>query len=185
MLVRRINLLLLILSFVFVNFFIVNLALAADGACKAEILKGSKEFKCYKEGATVKNVKVDKGNCESTSLLAGKWYASYADCSKEIPAKSTKTGDLQPIKLPEGIGELSQLGTDAPRVIGRVIKGAMGLVGSAALVMFIYGGILWMTSGGNAERAKKAVKIVLWSALGLVVVLASYAIVDFVFEAFK
>ncbi|OGB81033.1 MAG: hypothetical protein A2535_09020 [Burkholderiales bacterium RIFOXYD2_FULL_59_8] len=61
----------------------------------------------------------------------------------------------------------------------------MGVMGSIALAMFIYGGVLWMIAAGNAERSKKGMQIIVWSALGVMVILASYVIVSFVFEAFK
>jgi len=38
-------------------------------------------------------------------------------------------------------------------LIGRVINGILSVVGSLALVMFIYGGLLWMTSAGSNQRA--------------------------------
>jgi len=61
----------------------------------------------------------------------------------------------------------------------------MGLIGSIALVMFVYGGVLWMTAMGNSEREKKGREVIVWSGLGVVVILISYIIVDFVFEAFR
>lgn len=61
--------------------------------------------------------------------------------------------------------------------IGRVLNSLFGVVGSLALVMFIYGGLTWMTSSGNAEKLKKGRDILVWSAIGLFVVFSSYAIV--------
>lgn len=85
-----------------------------------------------------------------------------------------------------GIENLNQLGNrKIPEILGEAIRVLMGLMGSIAFVMFIYGGVMWMTAAGNAERAGKAVKIMLWAALGVAVILASYALVDFVFEAVR
>jgi hypothetical protein len=53
-----------------------------------------------------------------------------------------------------------------------------------SLLMFLYGGILWMTAAGDSARTEKARSILVWSSLGLAVIFASYAIVKFVFEAF-
>jgi hypothetical protein len=74
------------------------------------------------------------------------------------------------------------LGTDNtdPRVIiGQGIRTILGIVGSVALAVFIYGGILWLTSGGNEQRIKKGKDVILWATLGLVVIFAAYAIVGF------
>ncbi|MFA5184201.1 MAG: pilin [Patescibacteria group bacterium] len=73
------------------------------------------------------------------------------------------------------------LGISSPQaLIGRVINSIMGLVGSIALVMFVYGGLTWMTSSGNDEKVKKGREIIIWSAIGLVVVFMSYALTRFV-----
>ncbi|MBU4375127.1 pilin [Patescibacteria group bacterium] len=69
-----------------------------------------------------------------------------------------------------------------PELIGRVINGALGIVGSIALVMFIYGGFTWMTAAGNAEQITKGKNIIVWAAIGLVVIFASYSLVNFVIE---
>jgi hypothetical protein len=79
----------------------------------------------------------------------------------------------------------NKIGTvDAASFMGRLVNGAMGVLGSVTLVMFVYGGILWMTAAGDSARTEKARSILVWSSLGLAVIFASYAIVKFVFEAF-
>lgn len=64
-------------------------------------------------------------------------------------------------------------------LIGRVINAVLGIVGSIALVMFIYGGLTWMISGGSAEKVKKGRDIIVWSAVGLIVIFISYGLVRF------
>ncbi|HOZ53132.1 MAG TPA: pilin [bacterium] len=76
------------------------------------------------------------------------------------------------------------LGTASiPEIIGRVISAALGIVGSLALIMFIYGGITWMTAAGNEQNVTKGKNIIIWATLGLVVIFSSYAIVRFVLQA--
>lgn len=70
-----------------------------------------------------------------------------------------------------------------PTLIGKIIKAALSVVGAIALVLFIYAGIMWMTASGNEERTRSAAKIMLWTVLGLVVIFASYILVNFVFSA--
>jgi hypothetical protein len=71
-------------------------------------------------------------------------------------------------------------GTSIQSVIGRAINGVMGVVGSLALLMFVYGGLLWMTSGGSQDKVKKGKDIILWSAIGMVVIFGAYALTQFV-----
>lgn len=81
---------------------------------------------------------------------------------------------------------IDQVGQATPVVlVGRLTRIAMGGIGMITLVMFLYGGITWMTARGNTEKAGTAMRIFLWGGLGVIVTLASYAIVDFVFEAFR
>ncbi|MFA6214946.1 MAG: hypothetical protein WC768_00070 [Patescibacteria group bacterium] len=76
------------------------------------------------------------------------------------------------------------LGTDDPRVIvGRVIKAALGIVGSLALGAFILGGFMWVISSGNDEKIKKGKDIIIWASFGLAVIFTSYALVTFVINA--
>ncbi|MEI7452501.1 MAG: pilin [Candidatus Falkowbacteria bacterium] len=64
-------------------------------------------------------------------------------------------------------------------LIGRVINGVLGIVGSIALLMFIYGGFLWMTSQGNDKQVQTGKDILLWAALGMALIFLSYALVRF------
>lgn len=70
--------------------------------------------------------------------------------------------------------------TEPQKIIGLIIKAVFGLVGSIALAMFVYGGLMWLTSGGNAEKVKKGRDVLVWAVIGLAVIFGSYAIVDFV-----
>lgn len=65
-------------------------------------------------------------------------------------------------------------------IIGRVINAILGVIGSLALLMFVYGGITWMTSSGSPEKVKKGRDIIIWSVIGLAVIFFSYALVNLV-----
>ncbi|MCH7759517.1 hypothetical protein IID20_04120 [Patescibacteria group bacterium] len=74
-------------------------------------------------------------------------------------------------------------GRDIPELAGDIIGYILGLVGVLALVMFIYGGILWMTSAGSAEKIKKGKDTIVWAVLGLALIFFSYAMVEFILKA--
>jgi len=67
-------------------------------------------------------------------------------------------------------------------LIGKVINGVLGVVGSLALIMFIYGGFTWMLSSGNATLVEKGKNILMWAVIGLVIIFSAYALVNFVFK---
>ena len=50
--------------------------------------------------------------------------------------------------------------------IGTIINNVLGVIGSLALIMFIYGGFTWMTSAGNNDRVTKGKNIVIWATVG-------------------
>ena len=78
--------------------------------------------------------------------------------------------ELDPIKARGGPAEL----------IGRVIKGILGITGSMALVVVVYSGFRWMLARGKSEILKEAQDTILWAMIGLAVIFASYAFVDFI-----
>ena len=70
-------------------------------------------------------------------------------------------------------------------LIGNVINAILGLVGSVALLMFVYGGLTWMTSSGSQEKVKKGRDIIIWSAIGLAIIFASYGLVRLLITSIK
>lgn len=76
------------------------------------------------------------------------------------------------------------LGINDPNIlIGRIITFIIGIAGSAALAMFIYGGILWLISGGKTEMIDKGKKAMIYAVIGLVIIFSSYVIVRFLVAA--
>ena len=72
---------------------------------------------------------------------------------------------------------------DTPqKLIGKVINSVLGVVGSLALLMFVYGGLTWMTSSGNAEKVKKGRDIIIWSAIGLAIIFSAYGLTRVLIE---
>ncbi|MDO8626443.1 MAG: pilin [Candidatus Magasanikbacteria bacterium] len=66
--------------------------------------------------------------------------------------------------------------------LGNAIRVILSLIGALVLVMYIYGGLLWMTAAGNSEQTGKAKQILVWSTLGVAVMLSSYVLVTFLFR---
>ena len=58
---------------------------------------------------------------------------------------------------------------------GSIIQLFLGLLGLIALVIVLYGGFVWMTSGGNEEKISQAKKILSAGVIGLVIILSNVA----------
>ncbi len=65
-------------------------------------------------------------------------------------------------------------------VILSMVNFFIGFLGFIAVIVFVYAGVLWVTSGGNDEQITKARKIMTYAALGLLVVIMSFSIVRFI-----
>lgn len=59
----------------------------------------------------------------------------------------------------------------------------LGIVGSLALLMFIYGGFTFLISAGSSEKVGQARKIIMAAVIGLLIVFASYLIIKFVLNS--
>lgn len=89
--------------------------------------------------------------------------------------KNLASKELNPMKFAVGKQGVLDL-------IGRAVKALMYAMGSILFALYIYAGILWMTSSGSSEKVGMAKKIVVWSTLGVIVQLSAYMIVSIVFK---
>lgn len=76
---------------------------------------------------------------------------------------------------PQGIAEIA----------GSIIGVFLSLLGIIFLGLIIYGGFIWMTSGGNEMKLLKAKKILERSIIGFLIIMASYSITAFVFSSMQ
>jgi hypothetical protein len=78
--------------------------------------------------------------------------------------------------------EVSPVSTSltVPQIIGNVIRALLGITGSIAFIMFIYGGMYMLTSHGNPEMVKKGKEVLIWAIIGLIVIFGSYVFVNFI-----
>ncbi len=67
-------------------------------------------------------------------------------------------------------------------LVGTIITLAFGVAAIVAVVYLIIGGFSYVTAGGNPEAVEAAKTTIINSIIGLLVVLASYLIVDFVLD---
>ena len=67
-----------------------------------------------------------------------------------------------------------------PDLLVGIINGFLGLLGVIALGVLIYGGYVWMTSGGISQRIALAKRILLSAVIGFIIILTSWAIVNYI-----
>lgn len=155
-------------GFLFIIFSFANSALADLQACTCVDLTKATTPTC----------------ADCTALCSGNNHQGTKGCVPvaNLPGTNSGNGSATYVSLTNPLGSA----IDSPQILmGKIINSVLGIVGSIALIMFIFGGFTWMTSGGSAEKIKKGRDIIVWSAIGLAIIFASYGLVRFLLSAIK
>ncbi len=67
-------------------------------------------------------------------------------------------------------------------VIMDITDWVLGFAGIIAILVIVYGGLLYLTSAGNEDQMEKGKKTLMWGILGLVIIGISYAIVKVIVD---
>lgn len=94
-------------------------------------------------------------------------------------AQETPLGKLESVGQEGGYAQADKY-TISKNIVGPIIQAALSLIGVIFLVLMIYGGYSWMTAHGNEEQVTKAKNIITRAMIGLIIVVAAYAIATFV-----
>lgn len=81
-----------------------------------------------------------------------------------------------------GAAELP-MGKSITLILGDVIGTALSLVSVLFFALMLYAGVKWMLARGDSGKAEQALDTIVAAIIGLIVVLASYAITNFVFKS--
>jgi len=81
--------------------------------------------------------------------------------------------------IPKGIPR------EIPGTIGKIVGAGLAFIGVLFLILMIYGGFTWMLARGNEQEITKAEDLIYSAVIGLVIVLAAYAITAYVGGIFK
>jgi hypothetical protein len=72
---------------------------------------------------------------------------------------------------------------DLREIVGSIINIALGFLGVIAVVIILMGGFKWMTAGGNEDKVSEAKKLLGAGVIGLIIVLAAWAVSTFIINA--
>lgn len=59
----------------------------------------------------------------------------------------------------------------------------LGISGSVILLMFVYGGFLWVTSRGEAKRVEKGKDTITQAVIGFAIIIMAYSMINFLVAA--
>ncbi len=120
--------------------------------------------------------------CDNFCSASASSFTPFATQCSGTPCQSTQTmGSQSPTKaVTTPFKEYSLQNPleskSIPDLIGRSITIFIGVSGSFALLMFVYGGFLWLTSQGNTEKVQKGKQVFTWAVIGLVVIFTAYIV---------
>jgi hypothetical protein len=80
-------------------------------------------------------------------------------------------------------GLLEKSPKDVPTIVGNVLGTVLSMISVVFFALMIYGGFTWMVSRGSSEEATKALNTVFAAIIGIIIVMAAYAITTFVFKS--
>jgi len=112
------------------------------------------------------------------SLYAASWVQDAL--GTEIIPEGCRTGTQPRTETAEGkpcgIPEIMQTIVNITRLM-------LGVMGSAALLMLVYGGVMFIVSSGNQDKVNKAKNILIAAILGIVIILTAWSIVNLILLA--
>lgn len=102
-----------------------------------------------------------------------------------MPTLASAAIEVTPSERVDGTFGLNELDTDLGKgdlkdTIGQLINVVLGFLGIIAVLIILLGGFKWMTSQGSSEKVEEAKKLIGAGIVGLIIILASYAIAQFV-----
>ncbi|MFH0951525.1 MAG: pilin [bacterium] len=67
------------------------------------------------------------------------------------------------------------------QIVADVIKVFLGLLGVIFVIIIVWAGYNWMRAGGNEDKVEKAKNLISRSIIGLLIIVAAYAITYWIF----
>lgn len=107
-------------------------------------------------------------------MAFGFMIASAPGASAQLDAQST---GLEATAGQAGYGSQP---VEVTTVIGRIIAIGIGLLGLVLFIFIVYGGIIWMSAQGDPQKVTKAQGMITNAVIGMIIVMAAYAISNFV-----
>lgn len=112
-------------------------------------------------------------------------YSGLLACALVLPllgasaASDTGYGLKTIAEKAYGKQTFGQLGDDPVAIAGAAAGVALSVLGVVFLILIVLAGIKWMMAQGNQDKVTEARNSIVHALIGLVIVVAAYAIVDY------
>lgn len=153
----------------------------SQSACVSEVAPTGNCVSVFVDQATAQAMVNDPA---TTARILNQSCAGTATQQNQTNTNANDPGTPTASQLSGRVTLPNPLGTTSPQeLIGRLIKAVLSVVGSLTLLMFIYGGVLMLTSAGSPEKVKQGKQILVSSTIGLAIIFSSYIILRYVLSA--
>jgi len=102
--------------------------------------------------------------------------------STVVPAFA-QSGFISPQDNPSAVSSATGGQSSFRQLALTIVNFILSFLGFIAVVMIIYGGFLYVSAAGNNEKIESAKKIIMYSIIGIIIILLSFAIVNTVLTA--
>ncbi len=87
-------------------------------------------------------------------------------------------GLINPEDNPQKISVATGGQTNARQLVLTILNFFLGFLGLLAVIMIIYGGFLYVSAAGDQGKIDNGKKIIMYSIVGIIIILLSFAIVN-------
>ncbi len=105
------------------------------------------------------------------SVASATYAADDAFCTEQLKSSDPAKYEFLGCNLKKDAAETT---------VQNIVSIVIGVMGVAATVFIVRGGIDYMTANGNPDKLKRAKHTILYAAIGLVICILSFAIVNWV-----
>lgn len=115
-------------------------------------------------------------------LLIGGIFFSGADFVFAKKTFNDASSSLQAVVERTAVVRTPGTGGNIYAIAGNTANWSLSIIGVVFFIFMVYAGMKWLTSRGNEEAVKKAQNTMVGASIGLMVILASYAITNLIFS---
>lgn len=114
----------------------------------------------------------------SATMVAAHGGTAHAGLVETIKQQGTAVRESAQYAPQESVGGVQT-------TVAKIVNGSLALLGAIFFGLMVYAGYLWMTSRDESEQVDKAKETMRRAVIGLIIVLAAYAISKFITVAIQ
>lgn len=126
-------------------------------------------------------------NIVATVMLIGMTlvpYWAFAGSAPQAGGSQDAKNLLDAAAGDQGAGfQIGAGGDTLSSALAAVLNGIFAILGVVFLGFMIWAGFLWLTAGGNDEQVSRAKQMIQQAVIGIIVIIAAYAVTTFVISA--